>query len=249
MDVRSIEEEVDPDFLSDAHSKTGHTESGDSCRSKLATGRLIDGSPYGRIDMVIKDLDLEPKIDAMMRVFLKFETYVKSKDLDIWHVITKGDFQPIQNNLETKLDEVVPFEKQNDDLKKRFSKNNDAKMVIYNALPKKKYERIFMCNTAKEIWKILLITHQGYSSKNDVRKFLRALHLKYRAKVMETKESKVLTSLSLKEVIGNLKDHVMIIKKDFKIVKAKGERRSLALKAKKESSDDDCSTSRSKDEE
>ncbi|GJU39871.1 hypothetical protein Tco_1192828 [Tanacetum coccineum] len=37
---------------------------------KLTTSRLIDSSPYGGIDMVIKDLDLEPKIDAMMREFL-----------------------------------------------------------------------------------------------------------------------------------------------------------------------------------
>ncbi|GKC27227.1 copia protein [Tanacetum coccineum] len=41
----------------------------------------------------------------------------------------------------------------------------------------------------------------------------------------------------------------MIIKKDSEIVKAKGERKSLALKAKKESSDEECSTSRSEDEE
>ncbi|GKA31073.1 retrovirus-related pol polyprotein from transposon TNT 1-94 [Tanacetum coccineum] len=41
----------------------------------------------------------------------------------------------------------------------------------------------------------------------------------------------------------------MIIKKDFEIVKAKGERKSLALKAKKESSDEECLTSRSEDEE
>ncbi|GKG56088.1 hypothetical protein Tco_0577163, partial [Tanacetum coccineum] len=41
----------------------------------------------------------------------------------------------------------------------------------------------------------------------------------------------------------------MIIKKDSKIVKAKGEMRSLDLKAKKESSDEECSTSESKDEE
>ncbi|GKA92760.1 hypothetical protein Tco_0814685 [Tanacetum coccineum] len=91
----------------------------------------------------------------------RFETYVKSKDLDLWHVITNGDFQPIIQNPETKLDEVVPFEKQTDDLKRRLAKNNEAKMVIYNALPRKEYERIFMCNTAKEIWKTLLITHQG----------------------------------------------------------------------------------------
>ncbi|GKA12546.1 hypothetical protein Tco_0692092 [Tanacetum coccineum] len=197
---------------------------------------------------------------------------------------------------ETKLDEVVPFENQTDDLKRRLAKNNEAKMVIYNALPRKEYERIFMCNTAKEIWKTLLITHQGnnqvkdnkidllvqqyeqfvisedesidsafarfntiitslkaldegYSSKNYVRKFLRALHPKWRAKVTAIEESKDLTSLSLDELIGNLKVHEMIIKKDSEIVKAKVERKSLALKAKKESSDEECSTFGSEDEE
>nr|GFA06552.1 putative reverse transcriptase domain, ribonuclease H-like domain, aspartic peptidase domain protein [Tanacetum cinerariifolium] len=34
MDVRRIEEEVDPDFLSDAHNRTGPAESGDYCESK-----------------------------------------------------------------------------------------------------------------------------------------------------------------------------------------------------------------------
>ncbi|GKC80884.1 zf-CCHC domain-containing protein [Tanacetum coccineum] len=139
-------------------------------------------------------------------------------------------------------------------------------MVIYNALPRKEYERIFMCNTEKGIWKTLLITHQGnrqvkdnkidllvkqyeqfviskdesidsafsifntiitslkaldegYSSKNYVMKFLRALHHKWRAK------------------------------KDSEIVKGKGERRPLALKAKKESSNEESSTSGSEDEE
>ncbi|GJX11707.1 zf-CCHC domain-containing protein [Tanacetum coccineum] len=226
----------------------------------------------------------------------RFETYVKSKDLDLWHVITNGDFQPIIQNPETKLDEVVPFEKQTDDLKRRLAKNNEAKMVIYNALPRKEYERIFMCNTTKDTWKTLLITHQGnnqvkdnkidllvqqyeqfvifedesidsafarfniiitslkaldegYSSKNYVRKFLRDLHPKWRANVTAIEESKDLTSLSLDELIRNLKVHEMIIKKDSEIVKAKGDWISLALKAKNESSDEECSTSRSEDEE
>ncbi|GJR48388.1 hypothetical protein Tco_1316491 [Tanacetum coccineum] len=143
-------------------------------------------------------------------------------------------------------------------------------MVIYNALPRKEYEIIFMCYTAKEIWKTLLITHQGnsqvkdnkidhlvqqyeqfvisedeyidsafasfntiitslnalderYSSKNYVRKFLRALHPKWRAKVTTIEDSKDLTSLSLDELIRNLKVYEMIIKKDSEIVKAKGD--------------------------
>nr|GEU59897.1 retrovirus-related Pol polyprotein from transposon TNT 1-94 [Tanacetum cinerariifolium] len=41
----------------------------------------------------------------------------------------------------------------------------------------------------------------------------------------------------------------MIIKKDYEIVKARRERKSLDLKVKKESSDEECLTSRSKDEE
>ncbi|GJW72314.1 zf-CCHC domain-containing protein [Tanacetum coccineum] len=227
----------------------------------------------------------------------RFETYVKSKDLDLWHVITYGDFPPIQNNPETKKDEIVPFDKQNDDLKKKLAKNNEAKMVIYNALPRKEYERIFMCKTAKEIWDTLLITHQGnsqvkdnkidllvqqyeqfmipkeesidnafarfntiiaslkaldegFSRKNYVWKFLRALRPKWRVKVTAIKESKDLTSLTIDELIGNLKVYDVIIKKDSEMVKDKREQsRSLALKAKKKSSDDDSSTSESEDQE
>nr|GFB05269.1 zf-CCHC domain-containing protein/UBN2 domain-containing protein [Tanacetum cinerariifolium] len=66
---------------------------------------------------------------------------------------------------------------------------------------------------------------------------------------MAIEESKDLTSLSLDELIGNIKVHEMIIKKDSEIGKAKGERRSHALKAKKEYSDEECFTSGSEDEE
>nr|GEU42344.1 retrovirus-related Pol polyprotein from transposon TNT 1-94 [Tanacetum cinerariifolium] len=90
---------------------------------------------------------------------------------------------------------------------------------------------------------------EGYSSMNYVRKFLRALHPKWRAKVTTIEESKNLTSLSLDELIENLKVHEMIIKKDSKIVKEIVERKSLALKAKKESSDEECSNSKSEKEE
>ncbi|GJR63369.1 hypothetical protein Tco_1505531 [Tanacetum coccineum] len=90
----------------------------------------------------------------------------------------------------------------------------------------------------------------GFSNKNYVRKFLRALHSKWGAKVRAIEESKDLTSLSLDELIGNLKVYEVIIKKDSEIVKGKREQsRSLALKAKKESSDEESSTSDSEDEE
>nr|GEW05590.1 hypothetical protein [Tanacetum cinerariifolium] len=66
---------------------------------------------------------------------------------------------------------------------------------------------------------------------------------------MAIEESKDLKSLSLEELIGNLKVHKRIIKKASEIVKAKGEIKSLALKAKKESSDEECLTFESEDKE
>ncbi|GJV62645.1 hypothetical protein Tco_1473473 [Tanacetum coccineum] len=68
---------------------------------------------------------------------------------------------------------------------------------------------------------------ESFSSKNYVRQFLRALHPKWLAKVTTIEESKDLTSLSLDELIRNLK----------------------VYEAKKESSDEDSSTSDNEDEE
>nr|GEV32943.1 DUF4219 domain-containing protein/UBN2 domain-containing protein [Tanacetum cinerariifolium] len=91
---------------------------------------------------------------------------------------------------------------------------------------------------------------EGFSSKNYGRKFLRALHLKWRAKVMTIEESKILSSLALDELISNLKVHEVVMEKDSKIYRGKKERvKSIALKAKKESSDDETSASGSNDEE
>ncbi|GJU35650.1 hypothetical protein Tco_1184004 [Tanacetum coccineum] len=81
----------------------------------------------------------------------RFETYVKSKDLDLWHVITDGDFTPIQNNPKTKKDEVVPFHKQNDDLKKKLAKNNEAKMKFLRALHPKWRAKVTAIEESKNL--------------------------------------------------------------------------------------------------
>ncbi|GKB84150.1 hypothetical protein Tco_0956422 [Tanacetum coccineum] len=168
-----------------------------------------------------------------------FKTYVKSKDLDLWHVITNGDFQPVVQNPETKLDEVIPFEKQIDDLKKRLAKNNEAKMVIYNALLRKEYERIFMCNTAKEIWKTFLITHQGNSQVKDNK--IDLLVQQYEQFIISKDESIDSAFARFNTIITSLKA--------LDEVKAKVERKSIALKAKNRISDDDVFDFRYQDKE
>ncbi|GJS39384.1 hypothetical protein Tco_0564427 [Tanacetum coccineum] len=47
----------------------------------------------------------------------------------------------------------TPYELLKDNEKKQLGKNEEAKMTIYNALPQKEYERVFMCKTAKEFGK------------------------------------------------------------------------------------------------
>ncbi|GJR92277.1 hypothetical protein Tco_0264451 [Tanacetum coccineum] len=91
---------------------------------------------------------------------------------------------------------------------------------------------------------------EGFCGKLEEGGGLRALHPKWRAKVIAIEKSKDLTSLSLDELNGNLKFYEVIIKKDFKMVKGKIEQsRSLASKAKKKSSYEESSTSDSEDEE
>ncbi|GJR65951.1 zf-CCHC domain-containing protein [Tanacetum coccineum] len=91
---------------------------------------------------------------------------------------------------------------------------------------------------------------EGLSIKNYVRKFLRALHPKWRVKVTAIEESKDLSSLALNELIGNLKVHEVVMEKDFEIYRGKKEMvKSISLKAKKEPSDNETSTSESDDEE
>ena len=51
----------------------------------------------------------------------RFESYVKSIDYNLWHVISIGDINSINSN----------FEKQ----------NNLAKIIIYKALTKDEYEK------------------------------------------------------------------------------------------------------------
>ncbi|GJY19312.1 UBN2 domain-containing protein [Tanacetum coccineum] len=132
-----------------------------------------------------------PLFEANCFIYWKthFETYVKSKDIDLWHIIVYGDYKPTIKNKDTALDE-------------------------------------------------------SFSSRNHVRKFLRTFPTKWRPKVTAIEESKDLSTLPLDELIGNLKVYEVVLKKDSEASKIKKEKyKSLALKARKVSSDEEESCS------
>ncbi|GJX18014.1 zf-CCHC domain-containing protein, partial [Tanacetum coccineum] len=110
--------------------------------------------------------------------------------------------------------------------------------IFTKALTRERFEFLIKCLGMQSI------------TLEELKRLAEALHPKWRAKVTAIEESKDLTSLSPDELIGNLKVYEVIIKKDSEMVKGKREQnRSLALKAKRESSDEDSSTSDSEDEE
>ncbi|GJX60625.1 hypothetical protein Tco_0292015 [Tanacetum coccineum] len=89
-----------------------------------------------------------------------------------------------------------------------------------------------------------------FSSRNHVTKFLRALPTKWRPKVTTIEESKDLSTLSLDELIDNLKVNEVVLEKDLEIFKRKKEKyKLLALKARKVLSEEETTSLDSDDEE
>ncbi|GJS98207.1 hypothetical protein Tco_0819377 [Tanacetum coccineum] len=182
----------------------------------------------------------------------RFETYVKSKDIDIWQVIQNVDFYFEVEDLKTKLMKETPYELLKDDEKKQLGNNNEANMTLYNALPLKnckidlltqEYEKFSISNKEtidsgftrfNVVVTSLKSLDPDYSSKNHVRKFLHALPLKWRAKVTSIEEAEELATLPLDELVGNLKVYEMILENDGVVSKTttKDKVKSLALKAK-----------------
>ena len=60
------------------------------------------------------------------------ETYVKSKDIDLWYIIIEGDHKATFKDIGSGRDEDSSLTKHSEDQKKLIAKNNEAKMTLYN---------------------------------------------------------------------------------------------------------------------
>ncbi|GJY27696.1 hypothetical protein Tco_0403463 [Tanacetum coccineum] len=170
------------------------------------------------------------------------------------------------DDLETKITKETPYELLKDDENKNHGKNNEAKMTLYIALPRKEYERVFMCKTRKEIWHTLIITRQGNSQVKDCMiDLLTQQYKKFsisseetidsgftRAKVTTIKEAKDMDTFPLDELIRNLKFYEMVLENDGIVSKTTKEKvKSLTLKAKvtRDQTSDDSDSQGGSDED
>ncbi|GKE93646.1 hypothetical protein Tco_1574741, partial [Tanacetum coccineum] len=91
---------------------------------------------------------------------------------------------------------------------------------------------------------------ESFSSRNHVRKFLRALPTKWHPNVTTIEGSKDLSTLPLDELIINLNVYEVVLENDLEISKNKKHKyKSLALKARKVLSEEEATSSDSDDEE
>ncbi|GJX15178.1 putative RNA-directed DNA polymerase [Tanacetum coccineum] len=178
-------------------------------------------------------------------------------------MLSDGDFYFEVEDSKTKLMKETPYELLEDHQKKKLGKNKEAKMTLYNALPRNSQVKNCKIGLLNQKYKKFSISIEesftrfnaivtslksldlDYSSKNHVRKFLRALPVKWRSKAMKIEEAKDLATLPLDKLIGNLKDYEMVLDNDGVGSNTTKEKvKSLALKAKvtREQTSDDSDT-------
>ncbi|GKB00426.1 hypothetical protein Tco_0828419 [Tanacetum coccineum] len=86
----------------------------------------------------------------------------------------------------TKLIKDTAYKILKDNQKKKLGKNNEAKMTLYNALPRKEYKSVIMCKTSKEVYEMVL-DNDGVESKTTKEK-VKSLALKAKVNREQTSD-------------------------------------------------------------
>ena len=98
----------------------------------------------------------------------RMEIFIQSIDPGAWNAIVKGPFHP------TKLENGVIVSKDWDELddveKRKVQDDKKAKNILTSRLSSDEFFRTARCKSAKEIWELLEITHEGTTDVRRARK-------------------------------------------------------------------------------
>ncbi|KAL6326231.1 hypothetical protein AAG906_001626 [Vitis piasezkii] len=167
--------------------------------------------------------------------------FLQSTDLDVWDVIEDGPTFP------TKLVDGVlvpkPKKEWNELDRRNFQLNAKAVYNLQCVMDRNEYNRICQCKFAKEIWRLLEITHEGTNQVKEfieifnglealgrvinesekVMKILRSLPSKWHTKVTAIQEAKDLTKLLMEELLGSLMTYEISLTKQLQETTTKEE--------------------------
>ena len=85
--------------------------------------------------------------------------YLQSLNLEVWKTILFGYTFLTKDVDGNKIKK--PLEEYDEEENKEFQLNSKAIYIFVCAMDRTEYNRICQCKTAKEVWRILEITHEG----------------------------------------------------------------------------------------
>ncbi|XP_075109047.1 uncharacterized protein LOC142180850 [Nicotiana tabacum] len=84
-----------------------------------------------------------------------------AKDSEIWDVICDGPHVPMKKLGETRPIVLKDRKEYSDIDRKSVEKNYRAKKILVYSIGPDEYNRVSACDSAKEIWEVLQIAHEG----------------------------------------------------------------------------------------
>ncbi|XP_070026662.1 uncharacterized protein [Nicotiana sylvestris] len=135
------------------------------------------------------------------------ETYTMSYDIKVWHVIKKKNL-PIppkkdENGQVITSTNPLDLDDYTDEQAVVITVNEKAKNLLYNAISREEYEKIFSCETAKEMWDKLEVTYEGTNKVKETR--INLLVREYELFQMKDGESVEEMFSRFSKILGDLK--------------------------------------------
>ncbi|GAV56668.1 UBN2 domain-containing protein, partial [Cephalotus follicularis] len=180
------------------------------------------------------------------------EIYLKSRDFRNWLSVKNGPHTPTKLNDKNELVSKPEDEWDEEDFRK-LTIDNKALNILLVALDKTEYNLVRRCTSAHEVWKLLILTHEGTEQVKNAK--LALLNRDYELFKMQPNESiknlynrllditngllglesKYLKTMEIEELLGSLMTHeVKLNKKSAKLVETKPQeerRKDIALKS------------------
>jgi len=138
---------------------------------------------------------------------IRMKIFLESVDIGVWYAVVNGPFKPIKI-----VDgETFPkeFSQWTPDENKRAHYDVRAKNIISSALTLDEFYRVSVCESAKEMWDILEVTHEGTDEVKGARK--NTLIQEYEMFRMKTRES----ICDLQKRFTHIVNHLLALGKTF----------------------------------
>ncbi|KAK2985220.1 hypothetical protein RJ640_009323 [Escallonia rubra] len=153
-------------------------------------------------------------IKPLARLREKLDEELSETGTHVWYVVENGPFIPMKDGPKgTKVPKgILEMDAHEAQL---FSMDDKAKNIISCGLDMNEYNRVSACETTKEMWRLLEVTHEGTNQE---------------AKLTAIQEANDLNVLKLEELVGSLMTHEIKMKiHDEEETTSK--KKNLALKA------------------